>query len=269
MRELILLKIGGSVCTQKSAGKFRVRYGPVARIAAEIAVAQKQRPFRLVVVNGAGPFGHVNVLRYDINEGLRTARDFEGFAKTVADCAYLNWRVAEILRRKGVLSYPLPSSSVVIQSRKKISSFCADAIRNLWASSEDMVPVMNGTMVPDVGLGGSVVSGDAVIEHLANAMATSLIVFATDVDGIFTADPRKNARARLVPEVTKENFDRLRKGISGSAGADVTGGMLGKAERLLSLACPSVIVNGNRPGRVGDALAGRPVRGTVIKPSRP
>jgi len=269
MRELILLKIGGSVCTQKSAGKFRVRAGPVARIAAEIAGARKQRPFRLIVVNGAGPFGHVNVLNYDINDGLRTARDYEGFAKTVADCAYLNWRIAEILRRKGLLAYPLPSSSVVVQSRKKISSFCVDAMRTLWASCEDIVPVMNGTMVPDVGLGGSVVSGDAVIERLAGAMATSLVIFATDVDGIFTADPRKSARARLVQEVTKENFDRLRKGISGSSGADVTGGMLGKAERLLALGCPSVIVNGNRPGRVGGALMGRPVKGTVIKPFRP
>ncbi len=267
MRDLILLKIGGSVCTEKSAGKFRVRPGPVARIAAEIAEARKQKPFRLIAVNGAGPFGHVNVLKYDINDGLKTARDYEGFAKTVSDCSYLNCRVAEIMRRKGVLAYPLPSSSVVIQSRKRISYFCTDVIRELWASGEDVVPVMNGTMVPDIGLGGSVVSGDAIIAHLAGAMATSLIIFATDVDGIYTMDPRKNRRARLIEEITRDGFDGFRKGISGSSGADVTGGMLGKAERLLSLGCPSSIVNGNRPGRVRDALLGRPVRGTVIKPS--
>ena len=45
---------------------------------------------------------------------------------------------------------------------------------------------------------------------------------------------------------------------------DVTGGMLGKVEKLLLLNSRTVIVNGNEPGRVRKALLGEDVRGTVV-----
>ena len=266
MKDLILLKIGGSVCTEKSQGKFRVRKKAVTRIAKEIAEAKRLGKFRLLVVNGAGPFGHVNVASYDINNGLSTPKDYAGFIKTVCDCDYLNHAVSEAMRREGILAYPYPSSSVIMQARKRISFFSLDVAKRLWVYNPDIVPVMNGTMVPDAALKGSVVSGDAVIEYLAERLNAKLVIFATDVDGIFTADPHKNRKARLVPEITKESFASLKKGISGSSSTDVTGGMLGKVERLLGLGARTLIVNGNKPGRVRDALLLKKVRGTVIKP---
>ena len=266
MRDLILLKIGGSICTEKSKGKFKVKAKTVARIASEIAEARRQKEFTLLVVNGAGPFGHVNVTEFDINDGLRTPRDFEGFVKTVCDCSHENYIISEILRRKGILAYPYPGSGVIIQAKKRIVYFDFDVIKRLWDSSEDLVPVMNGTMVPDTEMNGSVVSGDAVIEHISTRMKVSLIIFATDVDGIYTADPRKKKGARLIDVITKDRFGDIKHGISGSSNVDVTGGMLGKAERLLGLGTKTLILNGNKPGRVRDALLGKEVRGTIIKP---
>ncbi len=264
MRELVLLKIGGSICTEKGKGHFRVRAGPVKRIAHEIIEARKQKDFRLLVVNGAGPFGHVNVEEYDINHGLRTPKDFEGFIKTISDCAYLNWKVSDILRKGGLDTVPVPSSSVIVQAGRKIVSFNMDVIKRLWDSNKDIVPVMNGTMVPDTELKGSVVSGDAVLQHLAERLNPEVMVFATDVDGIFTENPRRNRKAKLIEYVTKQNFHEIREGISGSSGVDVTGGMLGKVEKLLGLRNRTIIVNGNVPGRVRDAILGEDVRGTII-----
>jgi isopentenyl phosphate kinase len=268
MQDLIILKIGGSVCTQKGKGKFAVRAGAVRRIAHEIAAARKARDFSLLVVNGAGPFGHVNVKEYDINEGVRTEHDFEGFYKTISDCSYLNWKVAEILRKEGLFAYPFPTSSIAVQSKKKIVTFEIEAVKRMWDSNPHAVPVMNGTMVPDLKMGGSVVSGDAVIEHLSGRLHPQLVVFATDVDGIFTSDPRKRRGARLIELVTQENFEDVEKFLSGSAATDVTGGMMGKVERLMGIGCDVLIVNGNSPGRVGKALSGEAVRGTLVK-SRP
>ncbi|MFH0956239.1 MAG: hypothetical protein V1813_00090, partial [Candidatus Aenigmatarchaeota archaeon] len=127
------------------------------------------------------------------------------------------------------------------------------------------VPVMNGTMVPDMKLGGSVISGDAVIEYVSGRLHPKLVVFATDVDGIFTADPRKNRKASLIKLVTQESFGSIRESLSGSAATDVTGGMMGKAERLLGIGSDVLIVNGNVPGRVEKALLGSDVRGTLVK----
>jgi len=266
MKDLILLKIGGSICTEKSKGKFKVKNKTLARIAKEIKEAKEQRGFRLILVNGAGPFGHVNVASYDINSGLSTPRDYEGFVKTVCDCSYLNHAVSEAMRREGILAYPYPSSSVIMQSKKRISFFSLDVAKRLWVYNQDIVPVMNGTMVPDAALKGSVLSGDAVIEYLAERLNARLVIFATDVDGIFTADPRKNRKAKLVAEITKESFPSLKRGISGSSSTDVTGGMLGKVERLLGLEAKTLVINGNKPGRIRDALLLKKVRGTVIKP---
>jgi isopentenyl phosphate kinase len=266
MRDLILLKIGGSICTEKSKGKFKVKTRTVARIASEIAEARKQKEFTLLIVNGAGPFGHVNVTDFDINDGLRTPRDFEGFSKTVCDCSYENCLISEILRKGGLLAIPYPSSSVIIQAKKKVVVFWMDLIKRLWDADADIIPVMNGTMVPDTEMNGSVVSGDAVIEHISTRMKVSLIIFATDVDGIYTADPRKKKGARLIDVITKDRFGDIKHGISGSSNVDVTGGMLGKVERLLGLGAKTLIVNGNKPGRVRDALLGKEVRGTIIKP---
>jgi len=266
MHDLILLKIGGSVCTEKSKGKFKVKSKTVNRIAAEIAEARKHREFRLLVINGAGPFGHVNVTEYGINNGLDTARDFEGFVKTVCDCSYVNYMISEGLRKNGLLAYPYPSSSVIMQSDKKIIFCCLDLIKRLFDSNPDIIPVMNGTMVPDLELRGSVVSGDAVIEYLANRLSVRMIVFATDVDGIYTSDPHKNKKARLIDVITKENFEEIKHGISGSSSVDVTGGMLGKVEKLLLAGTKTLIVNGNKAGRVRNALLGHEVKGTVIQP---
>ena len=264
MKDLILLKIGGSVCTEKSRSVFKGRASVVKRIAGEILDARKSRDFRLIVVNGAGPFGHVNVKQYDINDGLKTERDFEGYAKTICDCSYLNWKVADILRESGLHAFPYPTSSVVVQNKKRISSFNADVIRRGWGSDESLVPVMNGTMVPDLSVGGSVISGDTVLWYLTKTLRPKLLVFATDVDGIFTGDPTLDRKAKLLERITKTNFGEVKGWISGSSGVDVTGGMLGKVEKMLDLDVECVVVNGNFPGRVRKALLGEEVTRTVV-----
>lgn len=264
MKDLILLKIGGSICTEKSKSKFKVRANAVKRIAHEILEARKEKDFRLLIVNGAGPFGHVNVHKYAINNGLERPEDFEGFFKTISDCGYLNWKVSDLLRKEGLPAFPFPSSSVIVQSDKKIVSFSLDVVKRMWDSDPDSVPVMNGTMVPDIELKGSVVSGDAVLEYIASRLSPKLMIFATDVDGIFTDNPKKNKKAKLIDYMTKQNFNEIKRGISGSSNVDVTGGMIGKVERLLSLKNRTIIVNGNVPGRVRDAILGEDVHGTII-----
>jgi isopentenyl phosphate kinase len=266
MRELILLKIGGSVCTDKKGNRFRVRSAAVARIGREIAEARAERGFTMLMANGAGPFGHANVTEYDICDGLSTEKDFEGFSKTINDCAHLTVRVSEILRKAGLPTYPYPSSSVIVQSRKKMVFFCMDVIKRMWDSNPDLIPVMNGSMMPDIELKGSVASGDDILAYVARRLLPARVVFASDVDGVYTSEPRKDRKAKLVDVITKENFGRIRDGLSGSSNVDVTGGMLKKVEKMLDTGIETVIVNGNRPGRVKAALLGKPARGTIIKP---
>lgn len=104
----------------------------------------------------------------------------------------------------------------------------------------------------------------AQITHLVDA---SLLVILSDVDGLFTADPRKNPEATLIPlieEITPEI-----EGIAGEPGAiSGTGGMATKVQAAKSVAAYGVttlIVNGTAPGLIQRAFHGESI-GTLFLP---
>lgn len=104
----------------------------------------------------------------------------------------------------------------------------------------------------------------AQITHLVDA---SLLVILSDVDGLFTADPRKNPEATLIPlieEITPEI-----EGIAGEPGAiSGTGGMATKVQAAKSVAAYGVttlIVNGTAPGLMQRAFQGEAI-GTLFLP---
>ena len=64
----------------------------------------------------------------------------------------------------------------------------------------------------------------AVVAALVHA---DLLILLSDIDGMYTGDPRKNPEARLIPEV--ERIDDELLSMAGGAGSDVgTGGMAAK-----------------------------------------
>jgi len=69
-------------------------------------------------------------------------------------------------------------------------------------------------------------------------------------------------------EITQSNFDEIRNYLSGSDGADVTGGMVSKVIKMLELSkkgIESMIINGLKENNVKKAILGEDVNGTLIK----
>ena len=52
----------------------------------------------------------------------------------------------------------------------------------------------------------------AVAALCAEYVKASKIIFSTDVDGVFTADPRKDPEAKLLPQATYDELDALTSG---------------------------------------------------------
>lgn len=262
-RELFILKIGGSVATNKAHNKFEANARLLVQVAGEIKKAMDQKDFDLIVVNGAGPFGHTNVTEYKIENGVESDTEFEGFSKTIMDCSQINLVVSYALARVKIRAYPLPTSAVVAQEGKKIKQFDIGNLERVLALR--MVPVMNGTMVPDTKLRGSVCSGDAIIAYLAKKLKASAVFMGTDVDGIMTADPKISKDAKLIERIDKNNFQEVMKNIDCASTVDVTGGMKGKVEKLREAFSGRrvVIFNAAKPGNVTTALTGGKV-GTEI-----
>jgi glutamate 5-kinase len=108
-------------------------------------------------------------------------------------------------------------------------------------------------------------------DHLAamvtNLLQAPLLILLTVVDGLYSADPRKDPNAQLQTVVPNIDSD-VAEMAGASKSALGTGGMRSKlrAARLATAAGESVIMaNGSRPGVLDDIFACKPV-GTLFLP---
>ena len=261
MPDLYIIKLGGSVITEKEGNHFEAREKEIARIAGEIKKALGEKGFSLIVVHGAGPFGHGNVQKFGIDNGVFTAEQKEGYKKTVLDCIFLNSIVVSKLREAGIEAVGFDPNKIIVQREKKIVEFDTSAVEK--ALSQGKVPVLFGQMVPDEKLNASVISGDTIIAFLAKKFKAKKVLLATDVAGIFTADPKKEKGAKRIALIDEKNFETVIESVGGASTVDVTGGMRGKLEKLKGL--NALVFDATKAGNVFKALAGKKVDGTEIR----
>ena len=98
----------------------------------------------------------------------------------------------------------------------------------------------------------------ALVARLVDA---DILILLSDIDGLYTSDPKKDADAQLIAEVT-EITDELRA-LAGEKGTMLgTGGMVTKlqaAEICMGAGITMVIANGAVPENLYDIVDGRPV----------
>jgi glutamate 5-kinase len=127
-----------------------------------------------------------------------------------------------------------------------------------------IVPIVNEndtTAVEEIRFGDN----DNLAALVGMMVHADLVVLLTDIDGLYSADPRVDATARLVERVDAVTEEHLAS--AGGPGSEVgSGGMATKLEAaraLMKAGIPMVITDGRRPDVVVDAAAGRPV-GTLF-----
>jgi isopentenyl phosphate kinase len=263
MEKPIILKIGGSVITKKSESLLEVEQDNLDRISREITEAKVKLKCRLVVVHGAGPFGHMFAEKYNLTAGIKGPQSVRGACETHASMESLNARVVEALCRAGLNAIAFQPSAGGIMENRQLVYFPVEALGDLLAF--DFIPVSYGDVLLDIKTGINILSGDHLVAYLALKLNASRIVIATDVSGIYDGDPTKNPEAQLVREITAQNVGKI--AISGSRGVDVTGGMSRKVKELLGVAdsgIKSQVVSGLVPGELKAALLGNQQLGTTI-----
>ena len=104
---------------------------------------------------------------------------------------------------------------------------------------------------------------------MANLAEADLLVILTDTDGLFTADPRRDKSARLIPLVRPQ--DAVTSFCAEEAGSAASvGGMSSKvqaARRAAMAGIPTVVASGLKEGMLDAVLRGADV-GTFFVPSR-
>jgi glutamate 5-kinase len=106
---------------------------------------------------------------------------------------------------------------------------------------------------------------DSLSAHVADLTEADLLILLSDIDGLFSADPRKDPDARIIPEVS-EITQELERSATGAGSGFATGGMATKiaASKICRDAGIKVVItNGSNPGVLLDILAGK-VSGTLF-----
>lgn len=250
---MIILKLGGSAITKKS-GYMEEDGKAISSLALAIAGAKMGGVRDLIVVHGAGSFGHAPVLKYNLNNGVRTAQQKKGCKITQDACAKLSFLVVSSLEKHGVKAISIPPHEIIKSKERRIKKL--DSARINAALHAGKVPVLYGDMVPDSALGFSVCSGDQIVSYLAKK--AKRVVLATNVDGVLVG-------GKVVPGINRNNFPKIRRHLQKSGSPDVTGGMAGKIAELLLVKAQCYIVNAKKPSRVKALLMGKNALSTKVK----
>ena len=257
---LTIIKLGGSVITDKRRESF-AKVDMIERISREVAKIKSS----LILIHGAGSFGHPIVKKYSLHLGYKNRRQLEALSETKSRLIDLDKILIGLLRKHGVPVVPFMPSSFMLASRGRIIKADLKPLKTFLELG--VVPLLCGDVVPDEVMGFSVISGDQIAIYLAERMNARLVIFGCDVDGVYSADPKKNPTATLMEVVTPSIFKNLLQTASEPASPDVTGGMLGKIReslRLVEKGIDVVIMNLTRPQDLVKLLEGRKVSCTRL-----
>jgi isopentenyl phosphate kinase len=263
-RELIFLKLGGSLITDKTQ-PLTAHPAVIQRIAHEIKQALEEDPnLRLLIGHGSGSFGHAIADQFQTQEGGRDPTYWQGFSKVWRAARELNQLVVESFQQEGLPLIAFPPSASVIAENKELASWDTRPIE--FALSQGLIPLVQGDVIFDTKIGGTIFSTEKCFEYLAKTLSPRRILLAGLDKGVYKDISNQN---EIYKQITPENFEDIHSSLFGSNAVDVTGGMIAKVKLMLALVQdhPSMkvqIFSGSEPGNIKKALKGE-VLGTLIR----
>ena len=221
------------------------------------------------MVHGAGSFGHPQVLASKIHLGIYEEKQLVSFAEVQSWQNLLNFIITREMQKRGIPAIPIQPSAIAIVKKGRIIEMFINTISQLL--NIGMVPVLYGVPALDVEQKCSILSGDELVAYLAKKLMATMVIHGTDVDGVFTKDPKRHPDAKLIREITNENLQSVLQSLSKSKFADVTGGMYSKIVRLVDVAKRGIkclVINAEKKGTIYKALIGEKVLGSTINLSK-
>jgi len=247
-----VLKVGGSIITDRSSAKPAPLKQEMRRTAREISSFDCE----LVLVHGAGSYGHPQVKRSDIETGMDSEADRKDFARIQRLQNELNVLYCRILQDEGVPAFPVQPSASCVMQRGHIDSFDVSVVERLLGL--EMVPVLYGVPAVDAESDINVLSGDLIAPYVSRAIDADTVLHATDDGGIYDRDPSLED-AQLLEEITEMPDRDL-----SSDKIDVSGGVEKKLEMMFHHDQEGRIFSGKQEGNINRALAGEAV-GTLVR----
>jgi isopentenyl phosphate kinase len=254
--ELLLIKLGGSVITDKKK-PFTERRGVIGRLGREIMDSFKKFKGNIIIVHGQGSFAHIPASKYKTQKGIINKQSFRGLSE-VADAAIeINRIVMDVFLKIGLKAISFaPASIIVSKNEKPYSVFIEPLKRSLELG---FIPVLYGDIVFDIRKRGfCIYSGEKIIGALVKKLYKYYkkvrIIYCADSDGVY------DEKGKTIPLINRKVIKKISGLVKASDSVDVTGGMLHKVKESLEVAgkykITTYIINGLRRNNLFNIVTG-------------
>ncbi|MDO8055624.1 MAG: isopentenyl phosphate kinase [Candidatus Hermodarchaeota archaeon] len=225
VHDLTIIKLGGALITDKSK-PYTLRPKILKQAIREIAEVLGP----CVIIHGVGSFGHVPVIERKLYAGFTSASQLPDLSQTMVEVFDLRMAVTKAVLDAGLSPVIFLPSNIFFMTNGEISGHFSGGLRQYLDLG--MTVLIGGDMSADSQRGFSVCSGDKVAHLLAHLLNPKHIIFATDVAGFYTSDPKLDKKAKLIPEISLNNIEAIEKLADEAATPDITKGMRGKIEEI-------------------------------------
>lgn len=228
----VIVKLSGEALA--GAAGFGIDQGIVERLAADLVATAKRGIELGVVVGGGNIFRGVEVSERGVP---RPVGDTMGMLATVMNCLVLEAAIERAGREARTLSALAMPSVCETYNRKR-------ALKNLGKGR---------IVVLGAGTGNPFFTTDTTAVLRAAELECQAVLKATNVDGVYTADPKKDPKATRYDRLThQEAIEKDLRVMDGAAFA------LARENRL-----PIIVFSAAAPGAIEAVLTGKG-RSTVV-----
>lgn len=268
MDDCIVIKFGGGLITDKST-MCTPNHAVIDSLVDVVANCLEDN-YRVIVVHGAGSFGHLRAKQWKLNQGKLPNHDFapqsdcnsqeQAVSLVRKEMLSLNKIVLDAFSKRDIATTKLPPHE---WARNTGSNFDGN-IAKLFNYNNSVMITFGDVVDCDEGVFGILSGDDLVVRICQDIPNVKRLIFAVKgVDGILKRPPEFADESDLIehwsPSVEYS-------GVHNSE-IDVTGGIGLKAIRGSEVAASGVevfIINGEEPQRLLDACKGITTRGTQI-----
>lgn len=249
-KKRIVIKIGTSTITDVESGNLKLR--KLEKFVRLLVDLRNQGKEVIVVSSGAIGVGK-NVLRLDsIPKDLASRQA----------CAAVGQGRLMMIYEKLFGEYGAVTAQVLLTKESVSNEECAKNARQTFCRLLNMnvVPIVNenDAISADESSYGNFGDNDTLSAYVSMLVQADLLILLSDIDGLYTDDPRKNPKAEFIKEVSviDEELEKMGK----DAGTEVgTGGMATKikaAKLATENGADMVIANGNEVHHIYDIIEG-------------
>lgn len=266
----LILKLGGSLLTHKDR-PLKAKRKKIKALANFLSKEVYPYKKKLILIHGGGSFGHYEAM-LDVQK--HGALSYEGLPRVSWAMVLLNQIVLQELVRAGLPAVSLPPRAFCHYDCNTDRHICE--YKSVYKALENgLLPILFGDIIiGERGCGPRIISGDDIAVDIAKLIGGARIVFAMDVEGIYTPsfEGRFGPLIRQMSVSQASGIIRELERVGKVKGYDVTGGIASKLRKSISCLeagfCSEVVfVSGERKESLHKAIFGIPGDYTVIKVS--